>query len=103
MIENFGGTGIAEYVLEDFPTLTSDLLYVGLLRIGLLQIGSLEPTDRSERVFLRITRKPPGADRGTQQMQRAFDFRYDSPQQYAIQLAEHQPLGAAGRAKQCAD
>ncbi len=92
--QDLGHAVVAQHVVEDLAALGRNLVDIRFLAVGLVEIGLLEALYRCQRVGLAIAGESPRPDRTADQVDRPNQLRHHSPQNRAIELAEHQPFRA---------
>lgn len=103
MLQDMIHTIIAQRETENFAALRGDLIDVRPLTVALLDVGILEACNGRERMSLRVAGEAPCADRRCYQVHGSLKLRHDIRQNGAVELAQDQPLRAAGCTCDCAD
>ena len=98
MRQDLGDAGFAQHVTEDLAAPGRYLVPVRVVRVSLVEIGFFEAGNRGERLLLGVARETPGADRRTDQVNRSAQSRHDRLGNDPVELAQDEPLRAAGRA-----
>jgi hypothetical protein len=101
--QDFFASTDPKYDVNHFPAFGGDFVNIGSFAVALFDICGFETVNCGQRVVLCIAGETPSTNRGTEQMHWPLQPRRQIAQYGAIELAEHQPLGTAGRARNCAD
>ncbi len=97
MPHDLGSAGFPQHTGKNLAALAGDFGGRRPRAVTLPEVGGFEALERRERRCLGVAGEAPGTDRGAQQVYRPRQLRHYTFDDDAVELAQDQPFGPAGR------